>query len=943
MSSRTAVLLLALALSFSLARAHAEVKPDFAACDSQLATTPDAEQSAKCFYEVGRDPAQAQEAVNRLRTLLSQRPGHPWITFYLGHLTQNWAEAEVLYRTAARKFAERRIPRGEVLARLNLQRVLSQLGRTEAAGDEAEQAEKVADASGNPNLIAWAKIGRVRYLFSLGRDLERAYLLLRRAEEVAFPKGEYSIQRDCLVWLGNVSLELGRYEEAKANYLRAAELARSETDLFGEASARYSLARTFLDGVAEAPRPGYRQEAIELARHALATAAAAENRGVEAKAHWLLGLLTTGREARQHLEACLKAADNLHDRSYCLNALARHFSAEDPARARTAIEESLRLVRQSDKPWMMAYAWRERMRVSWASGSTEQAVADSESALDAIETLRGLQGNSSSQVGFFSSWSEDYSWLAGRLLEAAAQRKGRDSLGRAFGVMERKRARALLDALAAAQATPEHGATEQALRTRRALLLEDIARVQRRLLDPELPAAERTTAQTELEHLELEEAEVRDQIDRASPARSVASAFASLTEVQRALAPDEALLSFQVAPDEDLFGGFAGGSWLVVATRDGSRAYRLRRDRIALRPAVALFSGLFERRDGAEEAPAAGLYRDLLADALKDLPPNVRRLVLLPDDALHQLPFPALRPDPRGPPLASRYEITVAPSATLWLHWRRNQPAPAAEPLLALADPVMLGTPGITTGRPAGPPAERSAVFAAAARLEALPFARREGRAAARYLGGGSLLRMGEDASEGYLKSEDLRRFRMLHFATHAVLDARNPERSGILLTPAPATEDGLLQLREIVPLHLDGTVAVLSSCRSASGTVLRGEGVMGLARAFFQAGAHTVVASLWPLRDDDGAALFDRFYRRLAEGRSVAAALRAAQLDRIADGAPAYAWAGLVVLGDGNLVPLPGGRQGLLLDERWIAAGAILLLLAIASLLLWKRRRSVA
>jgi hypothetical protein len=199
--------------------------------------------------------------------------------------------------------------------------------------------------------------------------------------------------------------------------------------------------------------------------------------------------------------------------------------------------------------------------------------------------------------------------------------------------------------------------------------------------------------------------------------------------------------------------------------------------------------------------------------------------------------------------------------------------------------------------------------------------------------------RVGDEASEGFVKHADLRRYAILHFATHAVLDDQHPERSGVLLTAQPASEDGLLQIREIVSLPLDGRIVVLSSCRSATGQMLRGEGVMGMARAFFQAGAHTVVASLWPLRDDDGEALFDRFYTHLARGKSVAAALRAAQRDRIAAGAPAYAWAGLMVLGDGGLVPLPGGRKGLDLPP-WVplfAAGTGLLVVGLA-VIAWRR-----
>jgi hypothetical protein len=103
------------------------------------------------------------------------------------------------------------------------------------------------------------------------------------------------------------------------------------------------------------------------------------------------------------------------------------------------------------------------------------------------------------------------------------------------------------------------------------------------------------------------------------------------------------------------------------------------------------------------------------------------------------------------------------------------------------------------------------------------------------------------------------------------VSDESHPERSAILLASGDGREDGLLQAREIEALDLDGRMVVLSACQTAAGAVQSGEGVLSLARAFFEAGAHAVVGSRWPLRDADAAMLFDAFYRHLGEGASLA------------------------------------------------------------------------
>ena len=638
----------------------------------------------------------------------------------------------------------------------------------------------------------------------------------------------------------------------------------------------------------------------------------------------------------------MEAADIARDRSYCLNALARHFASTNPQRAQAAIDESLELAREAKDYWSMAFAWRERMRVSWAAGNSyDQVVRDSRSALDAIEMLRELQASSTNQARAFAAWSEDYYWLSGRLIEAALSGNRPEGFGSAFLVAERMRARTLLDTLEAAQALPEAALP---LRKRRAAVMEEISGVQRRLLNPDLPAPERAEATRHLSDLEIEEAEIQNKLARAAPSLAPQPRLAGIPEARQALAANEALLSFQVAPWEDPWKDFSGGSWLTVVTRQNTRAYRLP-GRGELRMAVRMLNGTFNRRDGAEITPSIALYRKLLEPALKDLPPGIERLILIPDDVLHQLPFGALRASKEAPPLAARYMLSQAPSATLWLDWKGHKASPARTPALVFADPP---PPGGDSGRTALASLERSAaVFASTSRLGPLPYARHESRAVVSHLGGGSVQRLGEKAAEAFLKHAPLHEYGLLHFATHAVTDEANPERSGVLLAPGDDAEDGLLQIREIVDLYLESRTVVLSACSTNTGAVLRGEGVMSLARAFFQAGAHTVVASLWKLRDDEAAEFFDRFYDHLGEGLSVAASAHAAQRELIEEGAPAAAWAGIVVLGDGNAVPLPGGRRGPALYPlpvwAWALAGGVLLLAAAGAFYGFRRRSATA
>jgi CHAT domain-containing protein len=266
---------------------------------------------------------------------------------------------------------------------------------------------------------------------------------------------------------------------------------------------------------------------------------------------------------------------------------------------------------------------------------------------------------------------------------------------------------------------------------------------------------------------------------------------------------------------------------------------------------------------------------------------------------------------------------SVAASAVLWLRLqesaRRHRPADGGA--LFLADP---GLPG-GGGDPGSRRLLRSSVSPGP-----LPHAREEAQLALQALDRPGEVLLGAAASEAALKARDLSGLHVLHLAAHAVVDDGEPARSAVLLAPGGEGEDGLLQPREILDMDLDGALVTLSACRSGGGPALDGEGVLGLARAFFLARAEAVVGSLWPVRDDETARLMVAFYRRLAGGASIEAALAGAKRQQRAAGAPAAAWAGFVVFGHAA-TPLPPPRSG----RPWGRAPAALTLLSAGLLAL--------
>jgi len=925
---------LAIAACAPVAAAAAPADP-FDACRSQFRAKPQEYDSAYCFFTVAQRPGLWVDGKRVIENLISEDPVNLWLSLVYGHVLRDREPdaAEAQYRRAADGFKAAGHAEGEVLARSSLRNFLSPKGRVDEANAQMDRIAEISGAIDDPVLKAQIWIVQASHIQDRGGDLGVAYRLLKQAERALFPVGPYRQQRTCLTWLGLIAFRMGRHDEALELFKSLDALAVREGDLQTRASAQYNLLNTRSLKESQLPAPGARQRLLDSAEQTLALALAVQNQPVVLKTRRTLAALLANdpqqhRAALRHLEGCVELASTIRqpvDEAACAWLQASILQSTDPALARAAQVRALRATERANSPLADAYSASRHMQFAWQSKPRVEAIRDSLAAIGAIETLRSLQDDGESSADLFSNWTLEYYWLSGRLLQTQSDADHEA----AFSITERMRARSLLDALNQSRLRPDPALP--AAVSRRSLL-KDITRLQRTLMDPTLPAEVRRSGLMTLADLESREREAERQIAVTLRTESPRPSFATLHALQSALARDEALLSFQIGIWETYEGDFGGGSWLTVVTAAGRTVHRIP-DRAHFAPIVPVFNGLLGMESDVASAAAARLYRDVFAGALERLPPGVRKLIVIPDGPLQQLPLETLRATAVAGPIAARYEVVVAPSATLWLQWREHQAQPARRSVLVFADPELVQSADSEAGT-------RSAAFHQGLRLGRLPHARRESRAIERHLDAVDAL-VGREASESALKARDPQQYALLHFAAHAVSDEVRPERSAVLLSAGAEGEDGLLQAREIQHLDLRGRIVILSACDTASGTMLNGEGVLSLARAFFQAGARAVVGTRWRIRDEDGAELFDAFYEHLAAGASLSEALARSKQEAIARGRTADAWGSLILLGDGAARPFAAGAGSASNDRGRLMWPFLALALLLSALVFARVRRS--
>jgi CHAT domain-containing protein len=248
--------------------------------------------------------------------------------------------------------------------------------------------------------------------------------------------------------------------------------------------------------------------------------------------------------------------------------------------------------------------------------------------------------------------------------------------------------------------------------------------------------------------------------------------------------------------------------------------------------------------------------------------------------------------------------------------------------LLAIGDPAFQADDDDSESSTSAAAETYGSAFDSTGGLPRLRESAREARRVARYAPEAEV-RLREEASAAFLKHAPLRDYRVIHLATHALVDERSVARTALALAPGEG-EDGFVGAGDLAALTLGADLVVLSACQTARGKIVEGEGVQGLTAPLLQAGARAVVATGWRIEDRSTVPFVDAFYRNVASGLSVGDALRAAKLDAIRRGDSPREWAAFTLVGDPLVTiplrsPAPAWRQ-------WAIALAASALLAVTA-----------
>jgi tetratricopeptide (TPR) repeat protein/CHAT domain-containing protein len=835
----------------------------------------------------------------------------------------NYREALANYQQALeirRKSGDRS---GEGITLNNLAGIYRALGNYEKATENYQQALEIFQAIGDPasESVTLNNLGGIyRARGEYGKALEN----YRQTLEIARKIDDRSRESTALNNMGLVYSNLGDGDRALTYYQQALTILQALGTRLEEGRTLNNIGETYKN------REEY-DRAEDYYRRALSILQAIGDRPGTSIVLNNLGeisyLQKNYTEALQYYENSLEIIREIGDKSQesiNLNNIGEMYrNLGDHEKTTHYLQQALQVNRTIGDRSEEATILSNLASLARGQGRLQEARKRIEEALGIIEDLRTGVASPDLRTSYFATVQGLYQFYIDLLMELHRNEptKGYDAL--AFHVSERSRARGLLDLLNEARVDIRQGVDPALLESERSIgqQLSEIEARRVALYSGKPTTAEKTAIEREREDLLGQYREVRDRI------RATGGRYAALTR-PRPLTLEQ--VQQQVLDDDTILLQYSLGKergYLWVVTRESVFSYTLP-DRESIESAAKSFYNLLannQYQDGSRGSLAAiateagrqtpeELSRILLGQAAPRL--TKKRLLIVADGALQYIPFGALPlPDRPSTSLLDKYEIVYLPSSSSLaiLREETEKRRPADKAIAVLADPVFSADDERVTRRQSPPSdvperviLDRSAADVDVGVWQRLPGTRREAETILSLVPEGDRARA-FDFGANFTAATDpgLKRYRIVHYATHGILNSVHPELSGIVLSLVDERgnpRDGFLRLNNIFNLDLGADLVVLSACQTGLGKEVRGEGSIGLTRGFMYAGVPRVLVSLWNVSDEATAELMGRFYRLLLREKLPASeALERAQREmreRTRWKSPYY-WAAFVLQGE--------------------------------------------
>ncbi|WP_193195464.1 CHAT domain-containing protein [Nostoc sp. MG11] len=745
-----------------------------------------------------------------------------------------------------------------------------------------------------------------------------------QALEISKKIGDRGKEAQILDNIGSVYLAREDYPKALDYYNQARKLEREQGNIVQEFATLTGIIRVY-ESLKDYPK------ALDAANQALSLSRQQKGSFTEAAALAFLGrVYQASGDYQKSLSFSQNAVSgwqklgNRYAEANVLDNIGKTYnSLKQPQQAIATYNQQLGLWRtlgdrtgEADTLYSIAITERDR-------GNLNAALSQIEATIKIVEDTRSKVTSQELRTSYFATVQKYYEFYIDLLMQLHKQNpsKGYDAL--ALQASERSRARGLVELLTEANVDIFKGVDPKLLEEERRLQWQIDAK-EKKL--SELANKDNTPKQIEnlteeIKNLFNQQQTLKTKIRTQNPEYAELKYPQPLTlpEIQQQLDKDTLLLQYSLGEKR---------SYLWAVTPNSLNTYQLPGREQIEKAAKNLYNNYLKNPGMRGVSPkqtaqaAHELSKLILAPVTDKL--GRKRLVIVGDDALQYIPFAALTSAKSADgsayqPLVVNHEIINLPSASTIAILRKEIKGRSKAPksLAILADPVFSTDDERVAKKPQNAAnkldlqLQESALKRSTSNINRSNLVRLQGtRTEAQEIlklvsPSDNLQALDFDANYNWATSKQLSQYQIIHFATHGFADSSDPELSGIVLSLVDKQgkpQRGFLRLNEIFNLNFPAELVVLSACETGLGEEVQGEGLVGLTRGLMYAGAARVVVSLWSVDDEATSLLMQQFYSQmLQQGKSPAAALRAAQLElwKQEQWRNPYSWAGFTLLGE--------------------------------------------